>query len=546
MFNPNRVSKQTDEDSQVDVIPQTVSEVIEGLHDQLEVIGQTPSVIMIGRRMLPKLDVTGAQHYMSSLDTSPEEVFAILGEIKEAQYARIKLETSHEEIVMPRAPGEKSDDDRVRHEMMTTLLGIGKEKRRILTDLPDEERQPWDDLKRNILAHSTDNRKVVGAWLEGYDTIAEKYDAIVDAGKNPLDEGVSLLDTLIDMPPNDIEQRNSRSVNYLKTELGLGAQLAAEMSVGMRGRIVARTNQGEPDHDVINPHKQSESLTRIGDIVEKIGTDEVQRLREVCGIVNIGELTDAQVDRMVRFANSDPTLGEEMEGKEACVIIRDATSDWNGAFEGMSETYETVDGSTLIFEVTNMANGGRQMRSYIDLLQQAGIRPSAIIIAGHSQPGRIRMGEGELLARKPRDMTGWDSDWYATIEDAGVGDLIEHAKPDRDGNIHVIYKSCSSGGGAVHADDSTLVYTGKLARESYRHPGATVHIFGTEASSNLRLDSNGDMYDSYTARHPDKEQQPVTRIIVGQSGTVYQSREPQADLTVQIPMFDKRQLEEAA
>lgn len=334
--------------------------------------------------------------------------------------------------------------------------------------------------------------KLLRARSEGYDTVTDKF-AAIEAG-NIKDDSITRLDTLVERDPSKEALRiEDTVVDFLAKDHGLPLVQATEMVVAMRGRCSHPVSDGVSAERRLVPNLLQAEALRIKAAIEEVGIQKVMELRETCGIVNIAELSLQQLDRMARFVDSDGALLEELRQKEVCVILRDATHDWNGGYRGMNKTYETTDGATLIFEVSTLMDEGNQVASFVDILDKAKIRPSVLVVAGHGRAGAVFMGTSRkaLIPVVPRLSPPQAEKRYVTFAETRLDTLIGNMKPDRDGNCSIIYKSCSQAAALAHEDDSTLTRTAEVAKKAGE--GKVYQVFGTRGSSNVRRDEYGDL-----------------------------------------------------
>lgn len=356
--------------------------------------------------------------------------------------------------------------------------------------------------------------------MQGYDSVYQKY----VAAKRGLDtEGpvVSALDALATATDPYVIQ--TLSMEHLTHTLGLPEDSARDIYQGLMGR--ASVHFGESKTSLFG-HGAAKELLRVGETLQEIGPDGLALLREKCGIVNIGELSKEQAHRMIQFSEADPELLEKLRQTETCVIFRDATSDWDGAFDGTNQSYETADGATLIFEISSMKNQAAELKSYIAQLTESDIHPSAVVIAGHGSPGIVRLGDGGLLSSLP---PGGAYENSTLLQESGLPEVLSQMKADRSGNCHIIFKSCSQGktvDGATSENDTMLFRTAELVQNSHPRSEATYHIYGTADESNLRM-VNGELEDITDGQ--------IIQVDVNERGDIHSA----VVKTATIPMFGK-------
>ena len=466
-------------------------------------------------------DIKKVHEMLKDDAVSAQDSVRLLEELHDLTAHTAQLETINSRLF---TPGEKQTraDERTNEIMTNYMNTVPATKFKDMLSLPTDKRGRLAHILKKLNAPAgmrRFNREMdvkFRARIGGYDSVREYYRAST-AGETSAGD-LTYLDALADLGPESTEsQKNEFGFEFLVNNLGLSWEYSDEMMVAMHGRV---REEGMLD---LSLHKMRGELERISGAVEQYGAEKIERLRQECGIVNVGEMSLSQLDRMIRLVDQDSALIEDLASKEVCVIFRDATSDWNGAFAGINNEYETNQGSTLVFEVSNLKRSDSQLKDQIGLLRSLGIQPAVLIIAGHGEPGAVHMGDGVLI---PHELLRREQPENAsTFAETDLDLLIDDMKPDRDGNCTVIYESCSQGGALIDEDDTTLTRTAKVARDA--SPGKTFQIYGTKKPNNIRRDEYGDLVDEF-------DHQRIGRVIVGESGAIYShdSTEPP-----RLPMF---------
>lgn len=469
--------------------------------------------------------VREAQSMIVDANVSPQDAAKLLGEIYDTYMAKANMYASSwgMEVV-----DSEHDFNESLGKWLTT---ISAEKLTAIRQLPAKERGKFDFIiKRAMEALPKDlDKKILRARLDGYGTLTEKFAAIKRG--ELVDNDLSRLDTLMDCEHGREDTKKiDICVDYLVEDIGLPIERASEMLTAMYGRCSNPTSPEKPSERLIDLDILKSEVVKAANAIEQIGLEKAAILHEMCGIVNIGELSSDQLQRMVRFAEGDETLMEELSQKEVCIVLRDATRDWNGGLNGLNQKYETTNGATLIFEVSSLQNGGEQVRNFVAMLKKAGIRPSVLVIAGHGAPGGVVMGSDSkdvIIPVEPRDTEYVSSrERFATLADTNIDQLIGDMKPDRDGNCSIIYSACCQGADLLAKDDTTLSRTAEIARS--KGTGKVFQIYGTRDESSLMRDKYGDIVDAYKG-------QSITRAIVGKYGGIYVHDSDSA--APRLPMF---------
>lgn len=400
------------------------------------------------------------------------------------------------------------------------------------------------------------------AKLEGFASLKEKYEAIQAGTAPPDDELMKLNPVDIFLSDQaellDFNTSSLLSIEYLSQHLGLPPALSTELLLSFQNNLTIDRHQFH--HSQLDSVEKSDLVRELSKISERIshfGVETIERLRVECGLINISELSIEQLTRMVQFIDDDPALIERLHTEEVCVILRDATADWNGAFGGTYANFEPTDGIMLAFEISSMRESGRQIQEITQKLIDRGIEPSVLVVAGHGEPGAIQFGDGLLVmysSLKPDNIST-----AATIDESGILNLIATMRPDRDGNSHIIYKSCSAGSSLGDYDqipvkldnpalkplktteripnthralgirpsvENSLVLTGRAAR--HLRPDMTYHVVGMDTPGNVGINDEGALGDSFN--------QAITEIFAP-AGSQAAYRRYSTDVT--IPMFVK-------
>ncbi|MES2630891.1 MAG: hypothetical protein V4611_02960 [Patescibacteria group bacterium] len=560
--NPNKVERRFDSD---DKLSEEAYKVVENLRIQRQqqgdyIASNAADNIKKGHVLQPVYSTFEANSFNGDPEASPQDVIAVLRELDsiakhEATQAVRFSGTQHSKENFEESVNRSSLSAllQVEPHLIPELKKMGGQDGQFFRRLYGQAEKKLEDLPER-------NRMLGEAQIQGFRTVKEKYDAMIN-GEIPEEDGFlekGYLEVIFSGRGFELEptEATNTSIDYLSEHLGLPEGLSSEIFLSIQSKVTRDYRQFEKSDAEIPTASKSrlqQELSNIGEKINSIGAENAARLRNECGIVNFGELSTDQLDRMVRFIDNDPELTQELSSREVCVVIRDATSDWNGAFKDSYKTYEPEDGVMLAFEISSMAESGKQMREISQLLIDRGIDPSVLVIAGHGSPGLVQFGDGLLLAREPKYSP---QEEYSTIENSGLGDLMGSMRPDRDGNSHIIYHSCSSGGtfnesfaeplmpdnpalaplqstedlelaeqqlGARPTAESTLAYTARIAHKL--NPNTTYQVSGVDRPSNMRVDVEGKLrYRDHVA----------TRIIAPE-GSDEQYR--LYDESVSIPMF---------
>lgn len=453
---------------------------------------------------------------LTNSETTPEESVSIFDEIYalDDKMAAVMTGFANEKNSLPADEAAKMQD-----KWMSHLLGqcvqeltpdiIGK-----FLSLPVANRGKFESVRQAIIDEPNAHTKQLVSRLEGYTTLRKKWEH-QQSGHIETNQPITRLDTYDDLDPNTSDDERSRWAHeYMVDYLGMSDYSAAELTVAMEGRVSRTPLDGQRSQylDCIVPAKHRDELERVTAIVEAVGIETVRKLRAECGIVNIGELSVEQAERMNKFIDRDPNLLADLLEKEVCLVLSDATSDWNGAFHKLYTQYETTDAATLVFELAKGYNTEEDINRYKTMLEERGMQASVVVVAGHGLPGSLKMGDVNLLPTEPNITPDGSDRKIATLESSGIKDMMLNMKPDRDGNCTIIFESCSQDAPLRHDDDTVLTRTALELGSDDRHR-STTHIYGITAPSKMLINQSGVLYNH---RGTD-----VRRVVVTESGKVY-------------------------
>ncbi len=433
-------------------------------------------------------DTREALAIVQSSETTAKDANAIIGSL--AQALRHESNTN-------RYPDSVAPEITYSQRMLPIIQSVPVETLRALNELDATESGAFRYVASELLAQQDPGSlhgRAAARQLRGFSSFYEQHQA-VRSGEARADAFYDELDTIVE--PDKAGLYGSRAVEFLQ-EFGFAPVDAITTVQAMRGRITLH------DKTTVNPYLLHQEMTTIRDTVSELGVDTLDALRQTCGIVNVSQYSTEQLGRMARYVDADPGLLGEMEQGDVAVVFRDATSDWNGAFESIGELYEASTSSTtvLFFEIASMRDQAQQLKAQQHLIEERGTKPSVLVIAGHGAPGKIKMGDGAIAIR---------SEDGVSLKDIGLGGMIANMQPDRDGNCTIIFESCSQAKSMGDRDDTTLIRTAEIAQAS-KPEGSAVHVYGLAEDAGMAL-NNGVLSAA-------KKDLDLSRVTVGRYGTV--------------------------
>lgn len=473
--------------------------------------------------------LTDAEQYLSVAEAPAEAVAVLMAKAYELIKLNAEIRQQESKVVSQEA----------RNFFLHTLEPATIMAVRHLED--DDLKHGYLLLRNAALLHTSqdnlDDRNLV-AYCFGYEDAISMYEAVKKPGAldgfTPWDE-IQAIESMTTHSDGEIRMRAG---GFFESR-GLSGHHMSRIIQGFDGR--AREHTGDEEEGAKPNSLDSElvamELRRFEEAEQRIGIDNIMLLYKELGIVNIGELSEAQQERMVRFAHGDEALLEELRTHDVCVIVRDATSDYNGALAGTYYSFETKDDSALIFEISDLVVDNQFKKVYASL-QERGIHPAAYVFAGHGKPGNISFGNGTITAFKSNFEI---SSLPLPAKNETPSEELFRAffslmKPGEDGTRNIIFCSCSQGS-LYDERDSTLTQAARVANEMV--PGGDIHVYGNEHENNIRnMHGAGTIFDSFShgkVQSPENDQN-MTEVHVGRYGGIYTTNTNPA---VHLPMFNR-------
>lgn len=157
---------------------------------------------------------------------------------------------------------------------------------------------------------------------------------------------------------------------------------------------------------------ENESISRLLHNFEHFGAERIKKITKTTGIRGLEDYSVEQLERMEAFIDNPDEFAERMHDHDVNVVMINRVGDHNGVFEDASTKFDDETGRTLFFEIASMADIYRHMVT----MKRRGIKPSTLVLGGHSAPGQFMVSDDRGEGPKRRDI--------ATI--AGRG-MVEYA-----------------------------------------------------------------------------------------------------------------------
>lgn len=250
------------------------------------------------------------------------------------------------------------------------------------------------------------------------------------------------------------------------------SKLPLRMATGLHNRFHSVSEKFKLEGYYKN-HKRD--LIKTVQLIERCGVRTLMDVYEHTGISMLGDLDSKQIDLMKHVINKDPQTLETLQNKPVTVVLGNTPlDDHNGAFFNINQRHSDRDTSaTLHFEVGFVEY---DIPYYVAFLQERGIQPSTVILAGHGSPGVITMGmdpeQGNSSALVGADWSldeAMDMLGISTIDiasDPTFAQLFALMKPDSQGLCRVVLHSCFQGSGSDYYEPvaASIAHTMAVAR----------------------------------------------------------------------------------
>lgn len=268
--------------------------------------------------------------------------------------------------------------------------------------------------------------------------------------------------------------------DYLES-VGFDSSTAADMTHAMRGRTTKDFNDQD---STLSWNKITTELSDLTERVNALGLESIGKLRDEAGILNFATIPLNQLENTLGIIDGDQSVIDRMNSEESSIMFRDATEDWNGAFEASADKiFVGGKNSNAVFEISSLADNGAELQKYISLLEKTGVTPTTLALAGHGSPGSIRFGNGNLVHG------GEGKDTELSMQSGTLQRLFKTLRPDVSGRSHVYLKSCSQASKNTWDSVSSAERIAQAAAAVNEQP---VDVYAAEAPTNTKRDE----YDS--------------------------------------------------
>ncbi len=149
---------------------------------------------------------------------------------------------------------------------------------------------------------------------------------------------------------------------------------------------------------VIRNH-DNKNLIKIIEAFDYFGAERLKSISQATGIYGLEAYSIPQLERMERFVVEPDELAKELADRDVTVVLNNRVGDHNGAISNTSELFED-DNNTLFFEINTMGDIYRKM----SLVHKAGIRPSSLVLAAHSNKGQFMVSDDRDPSMRRRDI----------------------------------------------------------------------------------------------------------------------------------------------
>lgn len=168
---------------------------------------------------------------------------------------------------------------------------------------------------------------------------------------------------------------------------------AAGMSQDQRDELLyaSRSRTTNPETGYVDTNELRNMLESAFNAVQKLGVEQVQKLRDLSGIVNLDYYSLEELELMSNVVNGDKATVKHLQKGDTTVVMTDAKGDYNASLRLPGYDFDTGSNRTLYFEINRASDFYRHMI----MLNKLGIKPSTLVLSAHGQPGQIFFGRGE-------------------------------------------------------------------------------------------------------------------------------------------------------
>lgn len=198
-------------------------------------------------------------------------------------------------------------------------------------------------------------------------------------------------------PTDETRAKRDYADRLLGERVGLPKNLRDEILFASYART-SNSKTGE-----VNTARLRTHLKLVAERTEELGVDNVEKLREKTGIVNLEYYTKADLELMSVIAKDEHEMTDKdrevikhLQDGDVTVVFTDAKGGYNEAFRGISRKYGTDSRRTLFFEVNEKGD----FYNHMVRLRRLRVKPSTCVMVAHGAPGLMAVGN-------PNDSKEW-------------------------------------------------------------------------------------------------------------------------------------------
>lgn len=140
-------------------------------------------------------------------------------------------------------------------------------------------------------------------------------------------------------------------------------------------------------------------VLKILQAFEVFGAERIRNLSAKTGIKGLEGYSIKQLERMERFSVDPEEMTRDLADRDVTAVLINRSGDHNGVFTSAADIYEDDD-NTLFFEIDSMSD----IYKYMSRLHKAGIEPSTLVLAAHSNVGKFMVYDERHPERRRMDI----------------------------------------------------------------------------------------------------------------------------------------------
>jgi hypothetical protein len=133
----------------------------------------------------------------------------------------------------------------------------------------------------------------------------------------------------------------------------------------------------------------SETLPKILEAFDTFGAERLKGISDFFGIYGLEAYSIDQLSAMEKILIDPQGESARLANHDVQVVMVNRTGDHNGVMRSSSEKMDDGNNRTVFFEINTLG----EIYRYANKLKQLGIKPSTLVIAAHSNKGRLTIAD---------------------------------------------------------------------------------------------------------------------------------------------------------